>query len=216
MRGAFITLEGSEGVGKTTNVEYVCELVRAAGFEVVQTREPGGTPLAEDIRGLLLAVRDEPVVDLAELLLVFAARSQHVARVIEPALDAGAWVVSERFTDATYAYQGGGRGIACDTIVALETLVHGQLQPDLTLCLDAPFDAVAPRIRGRDKDRFEQERRAFFERVRAAYLARAQQRPGFVVIDATRSLGAVQADIFAALSPLLARNSSTRPSFASG
>ena len=205
MRGAFITLEGTEGVGKTTNLEFVCEAIRRAGIDVVRTREPGGTPLAEEIRELLLAVREEPVVDMAELLLVFAARGQHLARIIEPALQAGSWVVSDRFTDATYAYQGGGRGVDEATIAALENLVHGHLQPDLTLVLDAPFDAVVSRMSGRSKDRFEREQRAFFERVRAKYLVRAANRSRCVVIDAARAPGRVQADIAEALSPLLRR-----------
>lgn len=204
MRGAFITLEGTEGVGKSTNLEFVCETVRAAGIDVVRTREPGGTPLAEEIRTLLLKVRDEPVANLAELLLVFAARSQHLARTIEPALEAGSWVVSDRFTDATYAYQGGGRGVSDATIAALEKLVHGHLQPDLTLYLDAPFDVVEARISGRTRDRFERERQAFFERVRDNYLARGESHTRFIAIDAARSLGRVQADIAKALSPLLA------------
>ena len=203
MRGVFVTLEGSEGVGKTTNLEFVCEAVRAAGIDVVRTREPGGTPLAEEIRALLLAVRDEPVVDLAELLLVFAARSQHLAGVIEPALKRGSWVVADRFTDATYAYQGGGRGVPQETIAALEQMVHGHLQPDLTLYLDAPVDAVAARMSGRTRDRFEREQRTFFERVRASYLARAKDCSRFAVIDATRPLNQVQADIARALSPWL-------------
>lgn len=201
MRGVFITLEGTEGVGKTTNLDFVCDRVRGKGIEVVRTREPGGTPLAEEIRALLLAVRDEPVVDLAELLLVFAARSQHLATVIEPALNAGSWVVSDRFTDATYAYQGGGRGLDSETIAALEQMVHGHLQPDLTLYLDAPPDAVAPRMSERTRDRFEREQLAFFERVRKSYLARAAGRERFVVIDAARPLGPVQADIVKILSP---------------
>ena len=211
MRGSFISLEGTEGVGKTTNMEFVCSTIQTAGLEVVRTREPGGTPLAEQIRTLLLAVRDEPVAGLAELLLVFAARSQHLARLIEPALDAGKWVVSDRFTDATYAYQGGGRGIDAETIAALENLVHGKLQPDLTLYLDAPFDAVAARLAGRNMDRFERERRTFFERVRANYLARADALARFVLIDATRPLDRVQADIDRALAPLLAAAGASRP-----
>ena len=202
VRGAFITLEGIEGVGKTTNLAFVCEHVRGAGFDVVRTREPGGTPLAEEIRDLLLAVRDEPVAELAELLLVFAARSQHLAQKIEPALQAGTWVVSDRFTDATHAYQGGGRGLDALTIEALERLVQGNLQPQLTLYLDAPVDALATRLSGRERDRFEREQRGFFERVRARYLDRANQHERFVVIDATRPLAQVQDDIVAALAPL--------------
>ena len=204
-RGAFITLEGTEGVGKTTNLDFVCATIRRAGFDVVRTREPGGTPLAEEIRELLLAVREEPVADMAELLLVFAARAQHLARTIDPALRAGSWVVCDRFTDATYAYQGGGRGIDEAAIAALEDLVHEHLQPDLTLMLDAPFDAVASRLGGRTRDRFEREQRDFFERVRASYLERAAQLPRCVVIDAARGLDAVHTDISAALAPLLRR-----------
>ncbi len=205
MRGAFITLEGTEGVGKTTNLDFVCATVRRAGIEVLQTREPGGTPLAEEIRDLLLAVREEPVADIAELLLVFAARAQHLARTIEPALRAGTWVVSDRFTDATYAYQGGGRGFDRATIAALAKLVHGELQPDLTLILDAPVDAVASRLSGRIRDRFEREQRDFFERVRAGYLQRAAELSRCVVIDAAQALDRVQADIVEALTPLLRR-----------
>ena len=201
MRGTFITLEGIEGVGKSTNLAFVCERLRAAGIDVVRTREPGGTPLAEEIRGLLLAVREEPVAELAELLLVFAARSQHLARTIEPALQAGSWVVSDRFTDATHAYQGGGRGLDLKTIAALETLVQGNLQPDLTLYLDAPVEALDSRLSGRERDRFERERREFFNRVRANYLSRAKRHERFVVIDAARPLARVQADIVKALAP---------------
>ena len=210
MRGAFVTLEGTEGVGKTTNLDFVCSTIRRAGVEVLRTREPGGTPLAEEIRELLLAVREEPVADIAELLLVFAARGQHLAGTVEPALESGAWVVSDRFTDATYAYQGGGRGIDEATIAELEKLVHGHLQPDLTLLLDAPFDVLASRLSGRERDRFEREHRDFFERVRAAYLARAAGFSRCVVIDATRSLDRVQADIFEALAPLLRRERDRR------
>lgn len=205
MRGAFITLEGTEGVGKTTNLEFVCGTIRRAGIDAVRTREPGGTPLAEEIRSLLLEVREEPVAAIAELLLVFAARAQHLARTIEPALEAGSWVVCDRFTDATYAYQGGGRGVDEATIATLENLVHRNLQPDLTLVLDAPFDAIASRLSGRTRDRFEREERAFFDRVRAGYLARAAELPRCAVIDAARPLKPVQADIVEALAPLLRR-----------
>ena len=205
MRGVFVTLEGTEGVGKTTNLDFVCATIREAGREVVRTREPGGTPLAEEIRQLLLAVREEPVADIAELLLVFAARGQHLARTIEPALRAGSWVICDRFTDATYAYQGGGRGIDEANVAALEQLVHGTLQPDLTLVLDASFEAVAARLSGRTRDRFEREPRDFFERVRAAYLKRAAGLARCVVIDAAQTLERVQADILDALAPRLAR-----------
>ncbi len=203
MRGVFITLEGTEGVGKTTNLAFVCEQIRAAGIDVIPTREPGGTPLAEEIRDLLLRVREEPVAELVELLLVFAARGQHLARTIEPALRVGTWVVSDRFTDATYAYQGGGRGVDATTIAALESLVHGHLQPQMTLYLDAPFDMLASRLSGRERDRFEREQQSFFERVRSSYLARAKQYERFVVIDAARPLALIRDDITKALAPLI-------------
>lgn len=191
-RGRFITLEGTEGVGKTTNLRYVCELVRSGGNDVVVTREPGGTPLAESIRHLLLAVRDEPMQPLTELLLVFAARAQHIQQVIEPALARGSWVVCDRFTDASYAYQGGGRGVDPAVIGVLEQLVQADLRPDLTLYLDVPIEVAAARIAGRDHDRFEREQGPFFTRVRDAYLARARANVRIRVIDAARDLTEVQ------------------------
>lgn len=195
-RGRFITLEGTEGVGKTSNLEHVCRLLEAAGHDVVTTREPGGTPLAESIRSLLLKVREEPVDPTVELLLVFAARAQHIARVIEPALAAGRWVVCDRFTDATFAYQGGGRGLSMDVIATLESLVQGDLRPDLTLYLDVPVDVAAERIAGRDHDRFEREHMDFFLRVRKTYLDRAACEPERVrVVDASQDLAMVQAEI---------------------
>ena len=206
-RGRFITLEGGEGVGKTTNVELVCRFLGERGIEVVRTREPGGTPRAEAIRGLLLDPDiDEPLDDDAELLLVFAARAQHLARCIRPALARGAWVVCDRFTDATFAYQGGGRGLDPSRIATLERLVQGELTPDLTLLLDMPADAAQQRLasridgQGGQRDRFERERLGFFSRVRDAYLARADAAPErFAVIDAGQSLAAVQAAIVTAL-----------------
>lgn len=198
-RGRFITLEGSEGVGKSTNVGLVCELLRAQGHAVVATREPGGTPRGEAIRELLLNPDEqEPLAEDAELLLIFAARAQHLARLIRPALERGAWVVCDRFTDATFAYQGGGRGIDRQRIAALEALVQGSLQPDLTLLLDMPVTAARERLvaRGNAPDRFERERGAFFDAVRRAYRERAEAAPGrFEIVDAARSLEAVQADI---------------------
>jgi len=190
-----VTLEGGEGVGKSTNLSLVVELIEAAGHAVVTTREPGGTPLAEEIRELFLGVREEPVAGLTELLLIFAARAQHLETVIRPALAAGRWVVCDRFTDATYAYQGGGRGLPIAQIEALETLVQGDLRPDLTLYLDVPVEVGQTRIEGRAHDRLERERRAFHDAVRAAYLALAERRPRIRVIDAARSLPEVQADI---------------------
>ena len=206
-RGRFITLEGTEGVGKTTNLNYVSGLVQAAGFDVVITREPGGTPLAEEIRDLLLDVRDEPMEPLAELLLVFAARAQHIARVIGPALTDGSWVICDRFTDATYAYQGGGRGIDPHRIVVLETLVQGDLRPDLTLYLDVPEEVAASRIAGRDHDRFEGEQRLFFTNVRNAYLARSRANDHIRLVDASGELAQVQKAIYAIVSEFIEADS---------
>lgn len=194
-RGRFITLEGTEGVGKSTNLKAVSETVAGAGYDVVNTREPGGTVLAEAIRELLLGIHSEPMADLTELLLVFAARAQHIDQVIEPALAAGQWVVCDRFTDATYAYQGGGRGFDNDVIAQLETLVQGQLRPDLTVYLDVSVEVAAARIAQREHDRFEREAREFFERVRARYLALAQASARYRVIDAGKELAVVQADV---------------------
>ena len=189
--GRFLTLEGSEGAGKSSNLEIVVETLRDCGVAVATTREPGGTEVGETIRELLLAVREEPLDDLAELLLMFAARAQHLATRIRPLLDQGTWVVCDRFTDATYAYQGGGRGLDTASIALLEELVHGDLQPDLTLYLDVPVDVAFQRIGDRDLDRIEREQRAFFERVRTSYLERAGREDRIVVIDASVSLQAV-------------------------
>ena len=175
-RGLFITVEGGEGVGKSTNIDCLVRLLQDNGIEPVVTREPGGTRLGEDIRDTLLRVRGEAVQPLAELLLIFAARAQHIHEVIEPALAAGRWVVCDRFTDATYAYQGGGRGVDADTVSRLETLVQGALRPDFTLLLDAPVAVGMGRARGRGElDRFEREQVDFFERVRASYLEQADR-----------------------------------------
>ncbi len=195
MSGRFITLEGGEGVGKSTNLALVVELIEAQGHSVVSTREPGGTPLAEEIRDLILGVRDEPVHGLTELLLIFAARAQHLESVIRPALAADQWVVCDRFTDATYAYQGGGRQLPLAQIHALETLVQGGLQPDLTLYLDVPPDVGHSRISDRSHDRLEQEAQDFHQRVRAAYLDRAARESRIRVVDASVPLAAVQDSI---------------------
>lgn len=203
MEGRFITLEGIDGVGKSTQMAGIGRLLEQAGIEHIATREPGGTPLAEEIRGLLLAVRDEPVAGLAELLMVFAARSQHLEERIRPALEAGVWVVSERFTDATYAYQGGARGLDEEVIGQLERLVQGGLQPHLTLFLDAPPDAAARRMGDRAGDRFEREGAEFFRRVRAGYLARAARHDRIQVVDAGRPVAAVSAAVAEALRPLI-------------
>ncbi|KGE77015.1 dTMP kinase [Halomonas salina] len=202
-RGRFITLEGGEGVGKSTNLAWVAAHLEARGLEVVRTREPGGTPRAEAIRGLLLdPASDEPLDADAELLLVFAARAQHLARVVRPALERGAWVVCDRFTDATFAYQGGGRGIPFARIAELEAFVQQGVQPDLTLLLDMPMAAAQHRLEGRlersggQRDRFERERAEFFEAVRQAYLARAAAAPERIaVVDADRALADVQAEL---------------------
>lgn len=192
--GRFITVEGGEGVGKTTNLAFIAQTLRDAGIEVVMTREPGGTPLAEQIRGLLLAPREEPMHADAELLLVFAARAQHLQSVVLPALAAGRWVLCDRFTDATYAYQGGGRGLSMHRIAELEQIVQGALRPDLTLLLDIEVAAGMARAGARSApDRFEQEQHDFFERVRRCYRARAAAEPArFRTIDASGALEEVQ------------------------
>jgi dTMP kinase len=196
-RGKFITVEGGEGVGKSTNIELVCELVRRNGHSVLQTREPGGTPMAERIRAMLLEHGDEALPDDAELLLFFAARSLHINNVIRPALEAGTWVVCDRFTDTTRAYQGGGRGVDRARIETLAEWVHGDLQPDLTVLLDAPPDVGMGRAEKRgDADRLETERAEFHARVREAYLRQAAAEPQrFAVVDAGQPLLRVRADI---------------------
>ena len=187
-RGRFITLEGIEGAGKSTQIAPLMEALRHHGVDALATREPGGTPEAEAIRALLVDPAYRSLYGDAELLLVFAARAEHIERVIEPALARGRWVVSDRFTDATFAYQGAGRGIAAPRIADLETWVQGDLRPDLTLVLDLPVSQGRARIRGRGVDRFEREDDAFFERVRSAYLARARAAPErYRIIDASRS-----------------------------
>lgn len=194
MSGVFVTLEGPEGAGKSTNLAYIADALRAAGCEPVLTREPGGTPIAEQVRGVLLAHHEEPMADDAELLLVFAARAQHLDRVIRPALAAGRVVISDRFTDATYAYQGGGRGIDQTRIAELEQWTQGDLRPDLTLILDVPVEVGMQRARARSAlDRFESEQQTFFEAVRNSYLTRAAMAPErYVVVDASTDLAQVQ------------------------
>lgn len=201
MKGSFITLEGVEGVGKSTNLAYVQARLEASGKTLVVTREPGGTAMAEEIRELLLRPRQESVSEMAELLLMFAGRAQHLHALIQPALDAGHWVLCDRFTDATYAYQGGGRGVPMGWIATLETMVQQQLRPDLTLLLDVPVEVGLARARQRGElDRFEAEQQRFFEDVRQVYLQRAQAEPErFAIIDATPALDAVQVQIDEAL-----------------
>jgi dTMP kinase len=189
-RGKFITIEGGEGVGKSTQIAALRAFLEERGKRVVVTREPGGTPRAERIRELLLEASQEPMPPTSELLLMFAARATHIANVIEPALARGDWVVCDRFTDATYAYQGAGRGMDLQRIATLEQLVQGDLRPDLTLLLDVSLEVSAARALERNaasgtSDRFEQEQRDFFERVRTAYLTRARaENKRFVIIDA--------------------------------
>jgi dTMP kinase len=194
MPGKFITLEGVDGAGKSTHLGFVADWLRAQGREVVVTREPGGTPIGEALRELLL--QREMDAD-TELLLMFAARQEHLARLILPALARGAWVVSDRFTDASYAYQCGGRGIAAERIAVLEAWVQRGFQPDLTLLFDLPSEvAEARRSSARTADRFEREAESFFDRVRQAYLGRAGADPARIrVLDARRDIAALQAEI---------------------
>lgn len=185
-RGLFITLEGVDGAGKSTHVEAIAGRLRAAGREVLVTREPGGTPLAEKLRALLLADAIDP---LPETLLMFAARADHVARVIRPALEHGKWVVCDRFTDATFAYQGGGKRVERALIAQLAAMTHPGLAPDRTLIFDCPYDVSRGRLAGagRKLDRFEREDQAFFERVRAAYLDLARSDPArYRILDGSR------------------------------
>lgn len=203
--GLFITVEGGEGVGKSTNMAFLEDYLCGQGVDLVVTREPGGTRLGEDIREMLLRVRDESICPMTELLLIFAARAQHINERIEPALAAGQWVLCDRFTDATYAYQGGGRGVDVDIVRRLEELVQGGLRPDYTLLLDAPVSIGMARARGRGElDRFEQEALDFFERVRETYLQLAQDSTGrYRIIDASVSLEAVQRQLTAVCRELL-------------
>ena len=208
--GRFITLEGGEGAGKSTQLQTVARCLTAAGIPFLTTREPGGTSRAEAIRGLLLSPGErEPMASETELLLMFAARAQHVKQRIKPALAAGTWVLCDRFTDATRAYQGGGRGVDLSQIDALAAWVHGDCWPDLTLLLDVPAAQGLARAEKRSaKDRIEQEALAFFERVRTHYLAQAAAEPErFRVIDAAPAEAAVTAQVTAAVEAFLARES---------
>ena len=197
MRGKFITIEGTEGVGKTTNIEFIKQWLTNQSIPFVNTREPGGTPLAEEIRELLLSNRQEAVCSKAELLMMFAGRSQHIDQLIEPQLASGNWVLCDRFTDATYAYQGAGRKMDNQLISSLETMVQGEMRPDLTLILDISVEKGLERAGKRSEpDRFELEKTDFFNRVRQAYLAMAADQPQrYKIIDASRSLEEVQQQI---------------------
>ncbi len=193
-RGRFVTLEGVDGAGKSSHLASIAARLRERhGVEVVVTREPGGTPLAEKLRALVLAEAMDPV---AETLLMFAARADHVRRVIAPALSRGAWVVCDRFTDATLAYQGGGKGVPADLIRRLAAAAHPGLEPDRTLVFDCPYEVARERMAGRALDRFESEERAFFERVREAYRAIAAEAPGRVrLIDGAAALDRVKKQV---------------------
>lgn len=202
--GRFLTIEGIEGVGKTTQVARLSGTLRGRGIEHVVTREPGGTPLAEKIRGIVLDNAGEPVPAMAELLLMFAGRAVHLANHVEPNLRAGRWVLCDRFTDATYAYQGGGRRLSLEVIRQLEAMVQGGRRPDLTLWLDAPVEQALHRALERNSgavsDRFESERTEFFERVREVYRARAEAEPDRIhIIDAAQSADAVAAQVLKVL-----------------
>lgn len=207
-RGRFISVEGIEGVGKSSNIEVLVEHIETAGFKVLTTREPGGTPLAEDIRDLLVNRGDEPIPAVAELLLMFAARSLNVSNVILPALEEGTWVITDRFSDSSRAYQGGGRGLPMENINQLADWVHGDIWPDLTILLDAPVEVGMDRARKRGKpDRIEQEKHDFFARVRECYLELAAKEPErFAVIDTTRELSAVKAEVVSLAERLINEN----------
>ena len=200
-KGKFITFEGIDGAGKSTHLDFVAEQLRAAGINVVVTREPGGTSLGEVLRNILLK---ESMHLETEALLMFAARREHIAQVIEPALQRGDWVISDRFSDATFAYQGGGRKLERAKLEALEQWVHPQLQPDLTLLFDVPLEVARARLDAtRTLDKFEQEQADFFAATRAEYLRRAAEFPQrFRLIDATRTIAAIQVELSAMLKGL--------------
>ena len=196
-KGMFLSLEGSEGVGKTTSLKFIQEYIESLGHQVLITREPGGTPMAEELRNILLAEREEKVEANTELLLMFAARCQHVSQVIKPALQAGKWVICDRFVDASFAYQGGGRELGFSRIEALEKWCLGDFKPDLTLLLDMSVEEGIARTKKRGKaDRFETEKMAFYERIRAAYLKRAEDDPErIIIVDGTPDIATVQSSL---------------------
>jgi dTMP kinase len=205
LKGRFITVEGGEGAGKSSNLDFIHSLLSCAGKQVVFTREPGGTPLGEAIRDLLLGHQHTGMADDTELLLMFAARAEHLQQKIIPALEKGHWVLCDRFTDASYAYQGAGRGLSINRIESLEQFVQGKLRPDLTLLLDLPVEQGLARAGLRSApDRFEQQEMSFFEKVRAGYLEIANREPDRVkVVDASKPLEAVQAQIKTVVSSFL-------------
>ncbi|CAB3630481.1 dTMP kinase [Achromobacter pestifer] len=201
-RGRFITLEGVDGAGKSTHTVWIADFLRAQGVEVVSTREPGGTPLGEKLRALVLT--DTMGLD-TETLLMFAARCEHARQVIEPALERGAWVVCDRYTDATYAYQGGGRGLGAERVAVLEAWMRAG-QPDRTWLFDVPLEVARARLAdAREPDRFEREGAAFFERTREAYHARAKAEPSRIhIVDSTQSIAQIRIELEAGLRELLA------------
>lgn len=203
-QGKFITLDGVEGAGKSTQIDFICSYLQEKGVEVVRTREPGGTELGEKIRTLLLGVETGAMHSDTELLLMFSARNEHIQSKIQPALAQGKWVVSDRFTDASFAYQGGGRSLDLKRIEALETWVQGEFRPDLTLLLDLSVDIGMTRIQARSaKDRIEQEERAFFERVRKVFIDRSQQYPQRIkLVDASVGIREVSQQIHTYLEQL--------------
>lgn len=201
MRGKFITLEGMDGAGKSTHIPDIIKLLEIKGVEVISTREPGGTALGEQLRTLLL---NEPMHPETETLLMFAARREHITQVIEPALARGAWVLSDRFTDATYAYQSGGRGVLANKVIELEAWVQGSLQPDLTLLFDVPVEVSVARLASaRTPDKFERESADFFTKIRNAYLDRARNNPNrFCIINSNQTLEVVKAEVKNVISSL--------------
>ena len=201
MRGKFITLEGMDGAGKSTHIPDIIKLLKDKGVEVVSTREPGGTALGEQLRTLLL---NEPMHPETETLLMFAARREHIAQIIDPALARGAWVLSDRFTDATYAYQCGGRGVLANKVIDLEAWVQGGLQPDLTLLFDVPVEVSVARLASaRTPDKFERESEEFFTKIRNAYLNRANNNPNrFCIINSNQALDDVKAEVKSVISTL--------------
>ena len=207
--GCFLTLEGVDGAGKSTHIGWLVGELRLRGIDVLSTREPGGTPVGEKLRALLL---HEPMHLECETLLMFAARAEHLRTIIEPALARGTWVLCDRFTDATFAYQGGGRALGTDRVASLEAWLHPDLQPDRTWLFDVPLAVARDRLnRTRDQDRFEREADAFFERTRNAYLDRARADPGrFSLIDATQSIEAIRNDLGKDLDALVQRWSGYR------
>ena len=208
-RGYFLTLEGVDGAGKSTHIEWLVHELQVRGVDVLSTREPGGTPVGEKLRALLL---HEPMHLECETLLMFAARAEHLHTIIAPALERGTWVLCDRFTDATFAYQGGGRALGTDRIASLEAWLHPGLQPDRTWLFDVPLAVARDRLnRTRDQDRFEREADTFFERTRAVYLDRARLDPArFLTIDATRSIEAIRNDLSEDLDLLVQRQSGHR------